>query len=150
MKIGHKLTLGFVGLTLLMAGLGYFALRTSQTTLEEAIGKNSADLAEQILDKISRNIHHRVEEIQAYHNSELAQQYLPLSNAQFENMSDPNGYIAQIDRDWVNGADLPIISELTHNELAIELQSRQKFYQNKYGYPLLGGNICNKPISAQT
>ncbi|MGA2070396.1 MAG: ATP-binding protein [Sedimentisphaerales bacterium] len=138
MKIGHKLTLGFVGLTMLMAGLGYFALRTSQTTLEDAIGKNSSDVAEQILDKISRNIHSRVEEIQALAADELAQKYLPLSNAQFENMSDPNGYIAQIDRDWTNGADLPIISELSHNELARELQSRQKFYQNKYGYPLVG------------
>jgi PAS domain S-box-containing protein len=129
--------LGFVGLALLMAGLGYFALRTSQTTLEEAIGKNSSDIVEQILDKISRNIHTRVEETQALATDELTQQYLPLSNAQFENMSDPNSYIAQIDRDWTNGADLPIISELTSNELARELQSRQKFYQKKYGYPLL-------------
>jgi len=125
-------------LALLMAGLGYFALRTSRTTLQEAIGKNSADLAEQILDKISRNIHRRVEEMQALAADELAQKYLPRSNAQFENMSDPNGYIAQIDRDWINGADLPIIGELTHNELARELQSRQKFYQKKYGYPLMG------------
>ena len=120
-------------MALLMAGLGYFALRTSRTTLKEAIGKNSADFAEQILDKISRNIHSRIEEMQAFATDELAQKYLPLSNAQFENMSDPNGYIAQIDRDWINGADLPIISELTHNELARELQSRQKFYQKKYG-----------------
>jgi PAS domain S-box-containing protein len=138
MKIGHKLTLGFVGLALLMAGLGYFALRTSQTTLQEAIGKNSSDIAEQILDKISRNIHTRVEEIQVLATDELVQQCMVRSNAQFENMSDPNGYIAQIDRDWIKGADLPIIGELTHNELAIELQSRQKFYQNKYGYPLIG------------
>jgi PAS domain S-box-containing protein len=137
MRIGHKLTLGFIGLALLMAGLGYFALRASRTTLEEAIGKNSADLAEQILDKISRNIYRRVEEIQVLATDELAQKYLLLSNAQFENMSDPNGYIKQIDRDWANGADLPIIGKLTHNELARELQSRQKFYQNKYGYPLL-------------
>lgn len=125
-------------MTLLMAGLGYFTLRTSQTTLEEAIGKNSADLAEQILDKISRNINTRIEEIQARSTNELVKKFITRSNAQFENMPDPNGYIAQIDRDWVKGADLPIISELTHNELAIELQSRQKFYQKKYGYPLIG------------
>jgi PAS domain S-box-containing protein len=135
MKIGHKLTLGFFGLALLMAGLGYFALRTSRTTLEEAIGKNSA---EQILDKISRNIYRRVEEIQVLAADELVQKYLPLSNAQFEKMSDPNGYIEQIDRDWANGADLPIIGELTHNELSRKLQSQQNFYQNKYGYPLVG------------
>ena len=125
-------------MALLMAGLGYFALRTSQTTLEKAIGKNSADLAEQILDKISRNIYRRVEEIQVLAADELVQKYLPLSNnAQFEKMSDPNGYIAQIDRDWINEVDLPLIGQLTRNELSRELQSRQIFYQKKYGYPLL-------------
>jgi two-component system, LuxR family, sensor kinase FixL len=138
MKIGHKLTLGFVGLTLLIAGLGYVCLKTSQTALEEAIGKSASDLSEQILDKISRNISRRVEEVQVYATDELAKEYITLSSAQFEKMSDPNGYIAQIDRDWTNGANLPIIKELTRNELAKELQEQQKFYQNRYGYSLLG------------
>jgi PAS domain S-box-containing protein len=138
MKIGHKLTLGFVGLTLLIVALGYVSLRTGRTTLEEAIGKSSADLAEQILDKINRNIYRRVEEVQAYARDDLAKEYIALSNAQFEKMPDPNRYIEQVDKDWVNGVDLPIIGELTNNTLARELQSWQNFYQNKYGYPLLG------------
>jgi hypothetical protein len=138
MKIGHKLTFGFVGLALLIAVFGYVCLHTSQTALEESIGKSVSDLSEQILDKINRNIARRVEEAQAYTTCELAKEYIALSNAQFENMSDPNSYIAQIDRDWVNGADLPIIKKLTSNELAKELQEQQKFYQNKYGYNLLG------------
>jgi signal transduction histidine kinase/HAMP domain-containing protein len=138
MKIGHKLTFGFVGLALLIAVFGYVCFQTSQTALEESIGKNASDLSEQILDKISRNISHRIEETQAYATDELAKEYITLSNAQFENTSDPNSYIAQTDRDWANGADLPIIKELTNNELAKELQERQKFYQNKYGYNLLG------------
>jgi PAS domain S-box-containing protein len=138
MKIGHKLPFGFVGLALLIAVFGYVCLHTSQTALEESIGKSVSDLSEQILDKINRNIARRVEEAQAYTTCELAKEYIALSNAQFENMSDPNSYIAQIDRDWVNGADLPIIKKLTSNELAKELQEQQKFYQNKYGYNLLG------------
>jgi len=138
MKIGHKLTLGFVGLAVLMTALGYVALRTSRTSLEKVIGESSADLAEQILDKINRNIYRRVEEVQAYARDNLAKQYIALSNAQFEKMPDPNRCIEQVDKDWVNGVDLPLISELTNNELARELQSWQNFYQNKYGYPLLG------------
>ena len=138
MKIGHKLTLGFVGLVLLIAVFGYACLHTSQTALEESIGKSVSGLSEQILDKIGRNTSHRVEEAQFYATSELAKEYIALSNAQFENMSDPNSYIAQIDRDWTNGADLPIIRELTNNKLAQNFQSKRRYYQNKYGYPLLG------------
>ena len=138
MKIGHKLTLGFAGLMLLMAGLGYVCLHANQTALEESIGKSASDLSEQILDKISRNISHRVEEVQVYSTDKLVKEYIALSNTQFENMSDPNGYIAQINRDWANGDNLPIIKELTSNELAKELQAKQKYYQNKYGYSLWG------------
>jgi two-component system, LuxR family, sensor kinase FixL len=138
MKIGYKLTLGFIGLAMLMAVFGYVCLHTSQTALEESIGKNVSDLSEQILDKISRNISRRVEETQVYATSELAKECIALSNTQFENMSDPNSYIAQIDRDWANGADLPIIQELTNNKLAKNLQAKQNYYHNKYGYSLLG------------
>ena len=72
MRIGHKLTLGFVGLTLLIAAIGYVSLHRSQSTLEKAIGENSATLASQILDQIQKNIHHRIEIIQAYTKDELA------------------------------------------------------------------------------
>ncbi len=137
MKIGHKLTLGFVGLTLLMAWLGYFALRTSQNALEETLGKNVSDLSEQILDKIDKNISRRIEEVQAYAKDELVMKSVSSSNAQFDKMADPNLYIAQTDKDWSAGASLPIIDELTSNELSKELHAKQVFYQNKYGYPLL-------------
>ncbi len=138
MKIGYKLTLGFIGLAMLMAVFGYVCLHTSQTALEESIGKNASDLSEQILDKISRNTSRRVEEAQVFATSELAKECIALSNAQFENMSDPNSYIAQIDCDWANGDDLPIIQELTNNKLAKNLQAKQNYYHNKYGYSLLG------------
>jgi PAS domain S-box-containing protein len=140
MKIGHKLTLGFVGLALLIAAIGYVALRTSQKTLEKAIGESSADLAEQILDTIDRTICRRVEEIQAYATDELAKEYTARSNAQFEKIPDPNGYIEQVDSDWTcEGNELtPVMVQLTTNKLAKELQSWQYFYQNKYDYPLLG------------
>ncbi|RPJ72977.1 MAG: PAS domain S-box protein [Alphaproteobacteria bacterium] len=137
MKIGNKLALGFVGLALLMMGLGYFSLHTSQKTIEDAIGKNSADLTEQILEHITQSIYHRIEEIQTYATDELLRQYIIKSNSSFDNIKDLNDYIEQANRDWVNGIELPIITELNNNELAIELQSRQKFLEDKYGYPLL-------------
>ena len=137
MKIGHKLTLGFVGLALLIAVLGYVALRTSRTILEKAIGESSARFAAQTLDKIQRNIYHRIENIQTHTTNPLFRELTTSSNEQFENLSDPNGYIEQIDKDWVSGADLtPLLTELTTNKLAEQLKTLQNFYNNKYGYPL--------------
>jgi signal transduction histidine kinase/PAS domain-containing protein len=138
MKIGHKLTLGFIGLALLIAVFGYVCLSASRTALEESIGKSDSDLSEQILDKINRNIARRVEEVQVYATSEWTKDCIAASNAQFENISDPNSYISQIDREWTAGADLAIINELNNNKLSKNLLARQKYYQEKYGYALLG------------
>lgn len=139
MKIGHKLILGFVGLASLMAALGYVALRASRTTLEEAIGKSSCDLADHILNKIDRNIVSRIEEIQAYSTDELAKEQISLSNAHFENVPNLDFYIEQVESEWSSEGNIitPLISQLSGNELARGLRSRQDFYLNKYGYSLL-------------
>jgi PAS domain S-box-containing protein len=153
MKIGQKLSLGFVGLAMLIVSLGYFGLRTAQTTLEKAIGENSANFAEQVLDKIQRGIRYRIETIQAYATDELLRDFVASSNAQFAVMSDPNGYIEQVDREWAGENEKidGFIAQLTTNKLAEELTSQKKFYESKYNYPLfseifvtnrLGANIA--------
>ena len=138
MKIGHKLLLGFVGLAVLIVSLGYFGLRTAQTTLEKAIGENSADFAEQVLDKIHRGILYRIETIQACATDELLRDFVASSNAQFAVMSDPNSYIEQVDREWAeeNEKIAGFIALLTTNKLAEKLTSQKKFYDSKYSYPL--------------
>jgi PAS domain S-box-containing protein len=138
MKIGHKLSLGFVGLAVLIVSLGYFGLRTAQTTLEKTIGEHSAYFAEQVLDKIHRSIHYRIETVQAYATDELLSDFVASSNAQFAVMSDPNSYIEQVDKEWTAGNEkiAGFIAQLSTNKLAEELTSQKKFYDSKYSYPL--------------
>ncbi len=122
-----------------MASLGYVALRASRTTLEEAIGKSSCDLADRILNEIDRNISNRTEEIQACATDELAKEQISLSNAHFENVPNLDFYIEQVESEWSSENNIltPLISQLSGNELARKLRSRQDFYLNKYGYSLL-------------
>jgi len=138
MKIGHKLTLGFMGLTLLIAAIGYVALSASRDILEKTFGESSAVLAAQTLDRIQNNILNRIETIQAYSKDELAKEYISQSNSQFELLPDPDGYIEQIENDWdCLGNELtPFMTQLSANKLAGELKSKRDFYNNKYGYPL--------------
>ncbi len=122
---------------MLIAASGYIAMRTSQKTLEKAIGESSATLAAQTLNNINKNIYRRIENIEAHATNDLLREYTARSNAQFENLPDPNGYIEQTDRDWVSGADLtPLMRELTNNKLSMRLKTLRSFYDNKYGYPL--------------
>ncbi len=138
MKIGHKLTLGYIGLALLIASLGYFGLYTAKTTLKKTIGENTADFAEQVLDKVQRSISNRIENIQAHATNPVLIEFASSSNAQFENMSDTNDYIEQIEREWTSDGNesTPIMKELTTNELTERLKILRSFYENKHGYPL--------------
>jgi two-component system sensor kinase FixL len=138
MKIGHKLLLGFVGLTLLIAATGYFSLQTSQTTLEKAIGKNSADFAEQVLSNINKRIQRRIEDIQALATNNTIITLTTQSNALFEKMPNPAGYIEQIDNQWNSGCNeiTMVLAQLNTNPLAKRLQTLRAFYQNRYGFPI--------------
>jgi two-component system sensor kinase FixL len=138
MKIGHKLSLGFVGLTLLIAATGYFSLQTGQSILEKAIGKNSADFAEQVLSNINKRIQRRIEDIQALTTNNIITNLTKQSNALFEKMPNPAGYIEQIDNQWNSACNeiTMILDRLNTNPLTRHLQTLLAFYQNKYGFPV--------------
>jgi signal transduction histidine kinase/HAMP domain-containing protein len=138
MKIGYKLSLGFVGLTSLIVASGYFSLHTSQTALERAIGQNSAAFADQVLNSIDRKIQRRIEDIQALATNDMLRELTARSNARFENLPDPNGYIKQVESDWTSQGNevMPVMVELSNNNTSKRLQALRGFYQNKYGYPV--------------
>jgi two-component system sensor kinase FixL len=138
MKIGHKLSLGFVGLTLLIAATGYFSLQTGQIILEKAIGKNSADFAEQVLSNINKRIQRRTEDMQVLATNNIIINLTKQSNALFEKMPNPAGYIEQIDNQWNSDCNeiTMVLAQLNTNPSARRLQTLRAFYQNKYGFPV--------------
>ena len=60
MRIFHRLTLGFLIITLFIGIIGFFAVYISQKALQKSIGESSIILAQETLDKIDRNIYHRI------------------------------------------------------------------------------------------
>jgi hypothetical protein len=66
MKIRDKMLFSFSIISLLIWCTGYFAVYKSRKALEESIGQNSVILVQQTIDKIDRDIYHRIEEFKAY------------------------------------------------------------------------------------
>ena len=135
MKISQKLILGFLVVALLITSVGVISINTSQEALQESIGKGSVTLAHETLDKIDRTIYHKVLRwvSYAYTNPRL-HETLAKSNQEFENLSNRQEYINNIDRDWKEGKDTPSIQEILNNELSNRLRKRTEFYEEKSGY----------------
>lgn len=141
MKIGQKLTLAFLGVALLIGVAGYISLNTSQKALQESIGESSASLAVGISRNIDRAIYHKIEEFQVYSGDLEVQKVVKESNKEFKKLSDIQRFIEQKDREWISvpaEAVTAFMEELTNNELARELKRRLRFYEEKYGYKVLG------------
>jgi len=137
MRIGHKLVLGFLVVSLLVGAVGYISIDISQKALQEKIGESSVMLAKETLDKIDREVYHKAEVLQAYSNDLILRETLIKSNQEFEKLSNIDDYIKQRDREWVSapkGTMTPFMEELTNNELARELKEEIGFYKGESGF----------------
>ena len=56
MKIIHKLTLGYLGVALLIALVGHFAANAARDALKKSAGADSAQMARQLVDELDRHI----------------------------------------------------------------------------------------------
>jgi PAS domain S-box-containing protein len=141
MKIGQKMILAFGGVALLFGVAGYISVHAGQDALQKSIGESSVSLAVGTLDTIDRTIYYKVEEFQAYVTSLKLRKFITESNEEFEKLNDLQSYIAQEDRQWISlpkETVTPFMLELMSNEPAEDLKQILKFYEEKYGYKVLG------------
>ncbi len=127
MKIIHRLVLGYAVVTLLICFVGYFAIDASQKVLQESIGENSTLLARETIDKVDRNIHHRIEEMQAHSRDLILQRSAAESNQEFEKLDNIQEYIDKRDKEWVSapeGKPTRFMREVIGNELLQELRRK--------------------------
>jgi hypothetical protein len=69
--------------------VGYFLTYPTEKTLRESIGQEYASLAKEILDKIDRHIHGRIEIFEEYSNNSMLQMVLEKSNQDAKGCQDP-------------------------------------------------------------
>jgi len=151
MRIMHKLTLMYACLALMIAVLGYLAIRTGREGLEEAISRSSEAYSAQILDQIDRHLYARIEEFQAYARSNLVQATVAASNRQYTNPADAQEDISRIEEEWTStpkDTTSPLMQRLLGGELSGELHDREHFYTQKYGHGVVAESFVTDVYGA--
>jgi signal transduction histidine kinase/FixJ family two-component response regulator len=121
--------------------VGYFLTYPTEKTLRESIGQEYASLAKEILDKIDRHIHGRIEIFEEYSNNSMLQMVLEKSNQDFDKLEDIQGYITGRDREWVSapkGARTHLMKAIISSDVSGELREKIEFYNAKYNKKTFG------------
>jgi signal transduction histidine kinase len=141
MRLGHKLILGYALLVLLLLALALLAVEVSRRSLQAQISTQSALLATELLDEIDQGLYDRIEETRLYARNFWLRDALARSNEGFEKLPDPNAWIAAVDRAWTTtpgGVLTPLMRELIDNREAEAFRDRMRFYEETYGYRVIG------------
>jgi len=141
MKIIYKLLTGFLIIASLIWLVGYFSIRAGRKALRDSIAQNSISLTEDLLDKMDRGIYYRIEVFQEYARDLILMDAVMKSNREFAKLEDARAYIDEKERDWVSApveALTPFMRELLGNSLSKELREKAGYYEENYGYRLIG------------
>jgi signal transduction histidine kinase/ActR/RegA family two-component response regulator len=141
MRLVHKLLLVVALPTIMIWLVGFAAVDVGEESLREAIEQASAAQARAVMDEIDRVMHGRIAEWQAYVRSNLAQQTLIDSNAEFARMGDVKQLVDERDENWQANAQRlsdSFAMKLIHNPLANDLRMRLEKLREGQGYSLFG------------
>jgi len=142
MKIKQKLTLGFIGIALLVTIVGLLSVYAVQKVLQKHIQNKSVAMTTNILNHIDRTIYLRVEQLQAYAQDLAHEPMLISSNREFEKLDNIQEYINKKDQAWrANGIGQTNIfmEDLISNKLSAEIRGEfelKSFYKERYGYEI--------------
>ena len=139
MTIWKKLFLSYIFIALFIGLAGYFSIKILENSLKSAIGKNVTLLADETLDKMIREITHRVEIIQDYSDNIDVLQAVNASNITFGKLTNIPAYIRKINSKWIMSPSITesyIYEKISKNHLSKELIKLQNFYKHKYGYQI--------------
>lgn len=141
MKVQTKLILGFVIIYLLFGSAIFVSVYKSSKELEKSVTLDLQILIQEITGHMDIYVNERIGDFTAYSKDSILQEFVLQSNAEFEKLSNIQGYIDQKDKEWVSAQKseiTPFMQQLIGNKLADELRGNIKFYEANYGYRLYG------------
>jgi hypothetical protein len=141
MNLGQKLIFAFVGLAGLIVVSGYLAIAVSRKALQERIGSATTTIAEEMVGEMDSDLYGRLEAFQAYACTQRLREALVRSNAEFAAMPNVREYIDRIDAQWTatpSNASPPLLDSLLANSLSHEFRTILDFYQQRYGFRVIG------------
>jgi signal transduction histidine kinase len=152
MKIGTRLTIGFLLNLLLMIAMALYLANISQKSLEASVGGNTVFITEQMLDRMNQYIYHKVELLQLHAKHELLQETLKESNGQFQGIPNIDEYLSRREKEWVStprDSMTPLVRGVMDNRLSASLKKEFiDFYDRKYGYTVFSEIIVTNKYGA--
>ena len=146
LNIRRKIIAGFLIVIMLVSTIGFFSIAQSQEFLQSSIGEGSRLLARESMDKISRVIHHRIEDVQfqVHYSNSGFQDLVKKSNQEFSTLGSEQeiyNYIVEKDIEWVSTSKnetTNIIEAVLNNNISKKLMKNHEFYEKLYNFTLFG------------
>ncbi|MCM2372437.1 hybrid sensor histidine kinase/response regulator [Aporhodopirellula aestuarii] len=141
MRIIYKLLLATLLPAALIWTVGNYAASVGQQSLQTAIEKTSRTRAVAVMDEIDRIVQSRFIQWKAYTRSDLVQQTLADSNAEFLEFDDIEAIIDQRESKWLETPPDVLTSfmrSMTHNRVARDLRSLVNKLSEGSGYTIFG------------
>jgi len=146
LNIRRKIIAGFLIVIMLVSTIGFFSIAQSQEFLQRSIGEGSRLLARESMDKISRVIHHRIEDVQfqVHYSNSGWQDLVKKSNQEFSTLGSEQeiyNYIVEKDIEWVSTSKNEttyIIEAVLNNNISKKLMKNHEFYEKLFNFTLFG------------
>ena len=141
MRIGHKLVLGSLALSLLVCAVGFYAVVVSRQVLQSTIEDTSTELAAEFIEGIDREIDDRMNFWAIVSTDPLMHHLLQCSNERFEKLSDMQTFINDKDRQWraaPKGKATPLMNEVMSDGVSTQLKRILKASDNHGGCSVYG------------
>lgn len=122
MKIRYQVFFVFLFFLLLIAGVGSYALKISETALEESINQETLAKAGSMMDQIDKNIYDRIEIFKEYTQDLIFQEALRAANRHPVQSGGTKG-----DR---------LRDSKESKRLEAEIKEKLEYYERRYGSPI--------------
>lgn len=141
MRIGNRLIISFLVIAISISIVGIVSTFFSQNALEQSITESSKVLAAEIMDTINRNFYYKLEAFELFSQDPILHEVLRESNKEFEQIDDIENFMDVLDQQWLSipKEDVsPFMESLINNNAANKLREFQSFYEERYGYNVIG------------
>jgi len=126
-SVGIKLGIGFLTLLMLLAAIALYSSVVGRNALAEAVGSTSEEIAASLAFAMDRAVYLKGHEIVIVSSGIHVRGDVYESNAVFDAMDDPEGFIDDMDANWTSDPRDPLPSymeEILNNDLSVMLRER--------------------------
>ncbi|MFA5856938.1 MAG: hypothetical protein WC867_06265 [Candidatus Pacearchaeota archaeon] len=130
MKLKYKILSGIVIILIISILSIIFLMTYNQLSFKKYLGEQSIKQSNSILNEIDREIKEKLDESKFHGESLIIIEELKKSNEYFENISDRENYIDNIDNLWINNKSeiQEIINNIISNKGSVRLNDINEFY----------------------